>query len=115
MLVAFAAPLLRRHRGAGPEDVDDLAVLVGRPVQIRPASGELHAGLVDDHRSLVACRAGRGASMNSWREGLHPAVDGDVIDIDATLGQKLLHGADDVELELITAPRRRPPSSALER
>jgi hypothetical protein len=53
--------------------------------------------------------------MNSWREGLHPAVDGDVIDTNATLGQKLLHGADDVELELITAPRRRPPSSALER
>ncbi len=38
----------RQVASVGQPDVDDLAVLIDRPVQVRPAAGDLHVGLVDE-------------------------------------------------------------------
>ena len=46
------------------EDVDDLAILLDRPVQIDPAPSDLDISLIDDHRSPDACRQGRAASIS---------------------------------------------------
>jgi hypothetical protein len=47
------------------EDIDDLAVLVDGPLQVRPLAGHLDVGLIGEHRSPGAWRPGRAASMNS--------------------------------------------------
>jgi hypothetical protein len=38
----------------------------------------------------MACRHGRAASAEERREPLHPAVDGDVVDLHTTLSQQFL-------------------------
>jgi hypothetical protein len=43
-----------------------------------------------NHRSLAACRAGRGGVDELGVETLHPAVDRDVIDLDAAFYRAVL-------------------------
>ena len=66
----------------GDVDVDDLAVLVDRPVHVAPPSGDLHIGLIHEPAvtDRVAARSGR--VNEQWCEALHPPVHGDVIDLD---------------------------------
>jgi hypothetical protein len=45
--------------------VDDLAILVDRPVQVDPAPGNLHIRFVDNHRKPGTCRQGRAALINN--------------------------------------------------
>jgi len=70
--------------------VDDLTMLVDRAVHVPPGPGHLHAGLVDEPPipDRVAARPGRIDDQRS--EPLHPPIQGDVIDLDPTLGQQLL-------------------------
>ena len=63
--------------------VDDLPVLVHRPVHIPPAAADLDIRLVDI--PAIADRLGQQRS-----EPVHPPVDRDVIDVDTALGQQLL-------------------------
>jgi transposase IS116/IS110/IS902 family protein len=75
---------------SGDEHVDDLAELVDRAVDIAPPAGDLHIGLVHEPAvpdQVAAWPCGVGQQR---REPLHPPVDGDVVDLDAALGQQLL-------------------------
>ena len=76
-------PLLR------DEDVDDLAELVNRAVQIDPASGHFDVRLIDKPPITGRMPAGSCRVDQQRREPLHPAVDGHVIDLDAPLDQQL--------------------------
>ncbi|ETA03772.1 hypothetical protein CcI156_07645 [Frankia sp. CcI156] len=75
--------------GAG-QDVDDLPVLVNRPVQIGPPAGDLDVGLVDEPSvpGSVPTRPGRFGQQG--RKALHPPVDSHVINQEAALGEQLL-------------------------
>jgi hypothetical protein len=75
----------------GDEDVDDLTELVDRAVDIPPSAGDLHVGLVDLPVVPDGVSAGPGGVGQQWCEPLHPAVDGDVVDLDAALGEQLLN------------------------
>jgi hypothetical protein len=46
------------------QNVDDLAILIDRPVQIAPAPGDFEVSSTN-HRSPGACRQGRAASISS--------------------------------------------------
>ena len=71
------------------QDVDDLAVLVDRPVEISPCVSDLHIGLVDEP-PVTGGVAARPRGLDELRgESLYPPVDGDVIHGDATLSQQL--------------------------
>jgi hypothetical protein len=72
----------------GDVDVDDLAVLINRAVDVPPPARDLHIGLV--HIPTVADRvAARPRRIREERrEALHPAVDGDVIDLDSALAEE---------------------------
>ena len=74
----------------GHENLDDLAVLVDRPVQRDSATGNLDVGLI--HKPTITCSvpARPGCVDQQRREPLHPAVDGDVINLDTALPQQLL-------------------------
>ena len=48
----------------GHENIDDLAVLVDRSVQIDPATGNLDVSLIHKPRSPAACRHGLDASIS---------------------------------------------------
>jgi hypothetical protein len=71
------------------QDIDDLAVLVDRAVQVGPAAGDLQVRLVDEPPVArgVAARAGDVDKLRC--EGLHPPVDRHVIHLDAALGEQL--------------------------
>jgi hypothetical protein len=51
---------------------------------------DLHVGLVDLPAVANRVPAGPGGLGEQRREPLHPAVDRDVIDLDASLGEQLL-------------------------
>lgn len=70
--------------------VDDLPVLVDRPIHVAPYPGDLQIGLVDEPAAAgqMPTRAGRVDQLR--REPLHPPVQGHVVDLDATLGEQLL-------------------------
>jgi hypothetical protein len=72
------------------QHVDDLPVLVHRPVQVPPAAGDLDIGLVDEPPvpGYMPQRAGGVGEQRG--EPLHPPVHGDVIDFDTALGQQFL-------------------------
>jgi hypothetical protein len=74
----------------GDEHVDDLAELVDGLVGVAPPSGDLQVGLVDLPAITDAVAAGPGSLGQQGREALDPAVDGDVVDLDAAFGQQLL-------------------------
>jgi hypothetical protein len=63
------------------EDVDDLAELVDRAVDMPPPSSDPHVGLV--HLPAVAntMPARTGGVGQQRREPLHPPVDGDVVNL----------------------------------
>jgi hypothetical protein len=75
------------------ENVDDLSVLVDRPVQVHPASGDLEIGLVDEPAVPGDVPAGPGGVDQLGGEPLHPPVDRDVIHGDAAFGEEVLHVA----------------------
>jgi hypothetical protein len=83
--------VLRRPSAPRDKHIDDLPVLVDRSVEVGPAAGDLDVGLVDEPPvdGCVSCWAGGVDELGS--EGLHPAADRHVVDLDVTLGQQLFH------------------------
>jgi hypothetical protein len=88
--------LLARRTGRLPlvplprdEYVDDLAELVDRAVDVAPPTGDPHVGLVDLPAVSHQVPAGPGNLGQQWREPLHPAVDREVVDLEAALGEQL--------------------------
>ncbi len=75
--------------GAG-EDVDDLSVLVDGPVQIRPTAGDLHLRFSHEPPVAGTVPAGPGRVGEQGCEALHPAVDRDVVDLEAPFGAEFL-------------------------
>jgi hypothetical protein len=67
----------------GDEHVDDLAELVDGSVDVAPPSGDLHVGFVDLPAIADAVAAGPGSLGQQGREALDPAVDRDVVYLDA--------------------------------
>jgi len=80
-----AVPLLTQQY------VDDLAVLVDRPVQVPPPAGDLDVGLIDEPAVAGGVPERSGGVGEQRGEPLHPPVHRDVVDLDAALGQQLLH------------------------
>jgi hypothetical protein len=74
----------------GQQHVNDLAVLVDRPVQTRPPASDLDVRLIGEPPVTGYVAARPGGLDELYRESLHPSVDGDVIDGDAALGQQFL-------------------------
>jgi len=64
-------------------------MLVDRPVDVGPDPGDLDVGLVDKPpiSGQVPSRPGRVDQQRG--EPLHPPIERDVVDLDATLGEKL--------------------------
>src|SRR5205085_10399795 len=73
----------------GDVDVDDLAVLVDRPVDVAPPSSDPDIDLVDVPTVSDAVPARSSGIDEQWGEALHPAEHGDVIDFNAALAQEL--------------------------
>ena len=70
----------------GDQDIDDLAILVDRPIQIDPAPGDLHICLIDTPPITRRMPTRPGRINQQQGEPLHPPVDRDMIDLDAPLG-----------------------------
>jgi hypothetical protein len=75
----------------GDHDVDDLPELIDRSVQIDPPAADLDVRFVDKPAITGGVPAGSGRINQQWGEPVHPAINRDVIDLDATLGQQLLY------------------------
>jgi hypothetical protein len=73
----------------GDQDIDDLAILVDRPIQIDPAPGDLDIRLIDE--PPITRRVPAGSARVNQQQGnpLHPAIDSDMVDLDAPFGQQL--------------------------
>ena len=72
------------------QDLDYLPVLVDRAVEVGPLAGDLDVGFIDKP-SIPRRVPSRASRVNEFgREGLHPPVDRDVVDLDATFGEKFL-------------------------
>ncbi len=67
------------------KNVDDLAVLVYRPVHVPPHPIDLDVGLVDEPRVTHGVPIGAGRIIQPGGESLDPPAQGDVIDVDAAL------------------------------
>ncbi|MDT4903392.1 MAG: hypothetical protein QOH52_1408 [Pseudonocardiales bacterium] len=89
----------------GQQYVDELAVLIDRPVQVGPSSGDLDIGFVDE--PPIAGRVpGRAAGVDDLRgERLYPPLDRGVIDDDAAFGEQFFHVA--VRLAVAQVPAQR--------
>jgi hypothetical protein len=71
-------------------DVDDLAILIDRPAEIGPGTGDLQVRLVDEP-PVAGSTAARPRGLDELRgEPLHPPVHADVVNNDAALGQQYL-------------------------
>jgi hypothetical protein len=70
------------------EHVDELPELVDRTVHIAPSAGDLHIGLVHLPAISHAMPARPGGLGQQRHEPQHPPVDGDVVDLDAALGEE---------------------------
>ena len=68
-----------------------MAELVDGPVQVLPRTTHLEVGLVDVPAVADGVAGGPSGLGQQRREALHPPVDGDVVDFDASLGEQLLH------------------------
>jgi hypothetical protein len=77
----------------GDQHVDDLPVLVDRPGQIHPPPSDLHIRLIHTPAITRCVPTGPCRVDQQWGEPLHPSVDRDVINDDASFGQKLFHVA----------------------
>src|SRR6266516_1174950 len=86
------APRGRQVTPPRQQNIYDLAVLIDRPVEIGPLTGDLQVGLVGKPpvTGSVAARPVRLDELGG--EPLDPPVDSDVIDGDSTLGQQLPGG-----------------------
>ena len=71
------APGGRMARRRGQQDVDDLAMLVDRPVQVGPLAGGLHVRLIDEPPVTRSVAAWPGRLDELRGEALDPSVDGD--------------------------------------
>jgi hypothetical protein len=83
---------VKKRRAAAPhgqQHVDDLAMLIDRPIQIGPLTGDLQVGLVDEPPVPGSVPARPGSFDELGGEALHPPVDADVINGDTALGQQL--------------------------
>ena len=67
-------------------DVNDLAELVDCSVQVNPPAGDFDVCLIDEPPIPWGVPARPRGVDEQWGEPLHPAIDGDVINLDATLG-----------------------------
>jgi hypothetical protein len=56
---------------------------------VAPPAGDLHVGLIHLPAVPDGVPAGPGGLGEQGREPLHPAVDGDVVDVDAAFGEQL--------------------------
>jgi len=72
------------------EDIDDLALLVDRPVQTDPSPRDLEVGFVDEPPITGNGPARPGCVDRQRGEPLYPAIKGDVINVDTTFGQQVL-------------------------
>jgi hypothetical protein len=72
----------------GDEHVNHLPELINRTVDIAPLARDLHVGLIDLPAVPDGVSAGPGGLGEQRREPLQPAVDGDVVDLDAAFGQQ---------------------------
>jgi len=70
------------------EDIDHLAVLVDGPVDLAPLAGDAHVGFVDEPPSSNAMSSVPCSVDEQRSEPLDPPVDGDVIDLDASLDEE---------------------------
>ncbi len=70
--------------------VDDLTVLINGSVYVAPDAGDLDIGLVHEPAVTHRVTTRPGGVDEQGREALHPAVDGDVIDLNSTLGEEFL-------------------------
>jgi hypothetical protein len=80
-----AAATLRRFRH---RNLDDLAVLVDCAVDVAPHTSHLHIGFVDKPAITNTVTTRPRCVDHERSEALHPSVDGDVVDLDAALGEK---------------------------
>jgi hypothetical protein len=74
----------------GDQHINDLPELVDRSVHVPPSPGDFHVGLVHEPAIAYSVPAGAGGLGQQRREPLYPAVDGDVISLDTTLGEEFL-------------------------
>jgi hypothetical protein len=74
----------------GDVHVDDLAVLVHRPIDVPPHSGDLDVGLVDEPPVPDGAPARTGRVDQLRGESLDPPVQGHMVHLDAALGEQLL-------------------------
>ncbi len=88
-------------------DVDDLAVLVDRPVQVGPAAGDPDVGLVDEPAVTGQPAARAGGFDELGGEPLDPPVDGYVVNADAAFGEQFLDVAVGQAVSQIPADRDR--------
>jgi hypothetical protein len=75
------------HPAGGGEHVDDLTELIDRTIDVLPAASDPQVGLVDLPAIPDAVQARPSGVGQQRREPLHPAVDGDVVDLDTPLGE----------------------------
>jgi hypothetical protein len=73
------------------EHVDDLPLprLIDRPIDVAPSTGDLHIRLIHLPAICDPMAPGPGGLSEQRREPLDPPVDGDVVDLDAALGEQL--------------------------
>ena len=84
------APSGRGVASRRDEDVDDLAVLVDRPIHVTPDTSDLDIGLVDEP-AVPDHMATRSRSFDQTRrETLHPPKDADMVDLDTALREEFL-------------------------
>ena len=70
---------------AKDQNVDDLAVLVDRPVDVTPDAGDFDVGLIYEPSRPDDMAAWSGRVDAQRREPLHPTKQGDLIDFEAAL------------------------------
>ena len=74
-------------------DIEDLAVLIDRPVDVPPAARNLHVRLVHEPAVTATMTTRPGGVDQEGSEALHPPEQRYVVDLDASLGEEFLHVA----------------------